>query len=239
MRNITTLTQRELTTQFYSSIAYIVIAIFLLVSGIFFARDNFVPGGEASVRVLLGSYMPLLLVFILPMLTMRILSEEFRGGTIETLMTAPVNDAEVIVGKFLGAFLFYFVMLLSTLVFPIIVANSGPLDVGLTMSTYIGLLLIGSLYISVGVFFSACTRNQVIAVLCSFVFLAVFTFLALYLAEDCEGVLRVILQHLSIVSHYQDFARGLVDTNHVVFFLSSTALFLFLGTKVLEFRRWR
>ena len=107
------------------------------------------------------------------------------------------------------------------------------------VSTYIGLLVVGSLYISVGVFFSACTRNQVIAVLCSFVFLAVFTFLANYLGRSQEGVLRVVLQHLSIVAHYQDFARGLLDTNHITFFLTSTGLFLFFGVKALEFRRWR
>ena len=130
-------------------------------------------------------------------------------------------------------------MLGTTLIYPIIVAQYGPLDKGLLLSTYIGLLLIGSLYISVGVFFSACTSNQVIAVVCSFVFLAIFTFLASYLASRQEGIARVILQHLSIVAHYHDFSRGLLDTNHIVFFVSSTALFLFLGVKALEFRRWR
>ncbi|MEE9295669.1 MAG: ABC transporter permease [Phycisphaerae bacterium] len=239
MRNISTLTQRELSVQFYSPIAYVVITVFLIVSGIFFATENFVPGKESSVRIVLGSYMPLILVFVLPMITMRALSEEFRSGTIESLLTAPVNDTEVILGKFLGAFLFFVVMLATTLIFPIIVSLYGPLDKGLAFSTYIGLLLIGSLYIAVGVFFSACTRNQVIAVLCSFVFLAIFTFLANYLGSTQEGLVRVVLQHLSIVSHYHDFARGLLDTNHVVFFISSTVLFLFFGVKVLEFRRWR
>ncbi len=239
MRNVGTLTQRELAAQFYSPIAYGVIAIFLLVSAIFFVNDNFLPGKESSVRILLGSYMPLILVFILPMLTMRVLSEEFRSGTIETLMTAPVHDAEVILGKFFGSLLFYLVMLATTLVYPFIVSRFGPLDLGLALCTYLGLLLVGALYIAVGVFFSACTRNQVLAVLCSFVFLAVFTFLANYLAQSQEGVVRVLLQHLSIMSHYQDFARGLLDTGHVIFFVSSTALFLFFGAKVLEFRRWR
>jgi gliding motility-associated transport system permease protein len=239
MRNIGTLTQRELSSQFVSPIAYVVIALFLLVSGIFFASDNFLPGGEATVRPILGSYMPIILVFVLPMLTMRLLSEEFRGGTIETLMTAPVNDTEVIVGKFLGTLSFYCIMLATTLVYPILVSMYGSLDVGLVAATYIGLLLVGGLYISVGLFFSTCTSNQVIAVLCSFVFLAVFTFLANYLARDQEGWLRVVLQHLSIISHFQDFSRGLIDSNHVVFFVTSTLLFLFLGVKALEFRRWR
>ena len=239
MKNISTLMQRELSVQFYSPIAYVVIAVFLLISGIFFVADNFLPGNEASVRSLLGNYMPVILVFVLPMITMRVLSEEFRSGTIESLLTAPVTDTEVILGKYFGAVAFFIIMLGTTLIFPIIVAQFGPLDKGLLLSTYIGLLLIGSLYIAVGVFFSACTRNQVIAVVCSFVFLAIFTFLATYLASKHEGLVRVVLQHLSIVAHYQDFARGLLDTNHIVFFISSTALFLFFGVKALEFRRWR
>ncbi len=122
MKNVATLTQRELSAQFYSPIAYVVICIFLVVSGIFFANDNFLPGGESSVRILMGSFMPLILVFVLPMLTMRIISEEFISGTIETLMTAPINDTEFILGKFFGALLFYVVMLATTLIFPFIVS---------------------------------------------------------------------------------------------------------------------
>ncbi|MCH7526618.1 MAG: ABC transporter permease subunit [Planctomycetes bacterium] len=239
MKNIGTLTQRELSVLFYSPVAYVVIAIFLIVSGIFFGSDNFQPGAEASVRVLFGSYLPLILVFILPMLTMRLLSEEFRSGTIESLMTAPVTETDVIVGKFLGALLFYGVMLATTLIYVVLIALYGPLDKGLVVSTYVGLILLGGLYTAVGLFFSACTRNQVIAVLCSFVLLAVLTFLANWLAGQQEGTIRVILQQVSIMSHYQDFARGLIDLNHVVYFVSSTALFLFFAVKVLESRRWR
>lgn len=239
MRNVGTLTQRELSVLFYSPVAYVVITIFLVVAGIFFGTENFKPGAEASVRVLFGSYFPLILVFILPMITMRLLSEEYRSGTIESLMTAPVTESDVILGKFFGALLFYVVMLATTLVFVVIVALFGPLDKGLVVSTYMGLLLLGALYTAVGVFFSACTKNQIIAVLSSFVLLALLTFLANWLAGQQEGLVRVILQHLSIMSHYQDFARGLIDSNHVIFFLSSTGLFLFFAVKVLEFRRWR
>ena len=173
------------------------------------------------------------------MLTMRLLSEEFRSGTIETLMTAPVTDVDVVLGKFFGVLVFYLAMLATTLLHVILVASFGPLDVGLVACSYLGLILLGGLYISVGLFFSACTRNQVIAVLCSFVLLAVFSFLANYLAHNQEGTLRVVIQHLSLISHFQDFARGLADTSHVVFFLTTTGMFLFLTVKVLESRRWR
>lgn len=239
MRNVGTLTQRELSVFFYSPIAYVVITVFLVVTGIFFISDNFLPGAEASLRITFGNYLPVILVFVVPMLTMRLLSEEFRGGTIETLMTAPVSEADVVLGKFCGTLVFYLVMLATTLLHVILVAAYGPLDVGLVLCTYVGLILLGALYISVGLFFSACTRNQVIAVVCSFVLLAVLTFLANYLAREQEGNLRVVLQHLSIMTHFQDFARGLFDINHLVFFLSTTALFLFGSVKVLESRRWR
>ncbi len=239
MRNIVTVAERELRAQFVSPIAYGVLTLFLMLSGIMFWMMNFMPGAESSVRPVFGQWMLLLLLFILSMLTMRLLSEEFRSGTIETLMTAPISDAEVILGKFVGVLVFYLVMLAATLIYPVLVALYGPLDVGLTFSCYIGLLLAGSLYIAVGVFFSACTRNQVVAGSASFILLAIFTFLSSYLGASQEGTVRVVLQHLSIAEHYEGFLRGLIDTSHVVFFLSVTALFLFFATKALEFRRWR
>lgn len=239
MKSIVTLAQRELATQFYSPIAYGVITLYLLVSGVLFWMLNFQPGAEASVRGVFGPWMLLLLMFILSMLTMRVLSEEFRSGTIETLMTAPVTDAEVIVGKFAAILVFYVAMLATTIIYPILVGAFGGIDVGLTVSIYVGLLLVGALYISVGVFFSACTHNQVVAGLSSFVVLSIFTFLASAIGRAQEGSVRVVLQHLSIVDHYEDFLRGLFDTSHVIFFVSVTALFLFLAVKALEFRRWR
>ena len=239
MRNVTTLTQRELSAFFYSPIAYVVLAVFLGVTGAFFVKDNFLPGAEASLRITFGNYLPVVLVFVMPLLTMRLLSEEFRGGTIETLMTAPVSDVDVILGKFLGTMIFYLVMLAATLLHVVLVAAYGPLDVGLVLCTYFGLILVGALFISVGLFFSACTRNQVVAGLCTLVLLVVITLLANYLARDQEGVVRILLQHLSVLAHFQDFARGLVDTNHLIFFVTTTACFLFLAVKVLESRRWR
>ena len=239
MRCIVTVARRELATQFFSPIAYGVITLYLLVSGVLFWMVNFQPGAEASVRGVFGPWMLLLLMFVLSMLTMRVLSEEFRSGTIETLMTAPVTDAEVIIGKFLAILVFYIVMLATTIVYPILVNAHGGIDVGLTISMYIGLLLVGALYVSVGVFFSACTQNQVVAGLCSFVVLSIFTFLANAIGRAQEGSVRVVLQHLSVVDHYEDFLRGLFDTSHLIFFVSVTALFLFFAVKALEFRRWR
>lgn len=238
MRNVAPLVQRELNTYFFSPIAYAVLTIFLLISGIFFLAMTFTPGAESSLRQLVD-IMPVILVVVLPIVTMRLLSDEFRTGTIETLMTAPVAESDVILGKFFGAVLFYAIMLVSTLIFAVIVASFGRLDWGLLLCSYLGLLLLGSLYIAVGLFFSACTVNQIISAVCSVVVLMVFTFLADYLATTQGGLFGLILHHLSIQDHYRDFTRGLLDTNHLIFFVTSTGLFLFLGVKVLELRRWR
>jgi len=232
--------QRELGAYFLSPIAYIVMAIFLLACGLAFGLGTFVPGGESSLRPLLGQWVVLILVFVLPMLTMRLLSEEFRNGTIETLMTTPITETEVVIGKFLGVLGVYFVLLLTMLIYPIILGSFGQLDVALLVCNYLGLILLGALYISVGLFFSACTKHQIIAVLLSFALLALITFASQGLAQFMPaGWLRVALQQVSVSAHFYDFVRGMVDLNHVVFFLSTTALFLFLTVKRLEMRRWQ
>ncbi len=240
MRNVSTMIRRELGAYFLSPIAYIVMAIFLLACGLAFALGTFVPGGEASLRALLGQWVVLILVFVLPMLTMRLLSEEFHNGTIETLMTTPITETEVVVGKFLGVLGVYGVLLGTMLIYPIILWMYGPVDVTLLICNYLGLILLGALYISVGLFFSACTKHQIIAVMLSFALLAMMTFATQGLAQFVPaGWLRVALQHVSVASHFYDFVRGMVDLNHVVFFLSTTALFLFLTVKRLEMRRWQ
>lgn len=240
MRNIPTLVQRELGAYFLSPIAYIVMGIFLLACGLAFGLGTFVPGGEASLRSLLGQWLILILVFVLPMLTMRQLSEEFRNGTIETLMTMPITETEVVLGKFLGASAMFGVLLLAMLPYPIILAGFGPLDPALLLCNIIGLILLGGLFLSVGLFFSACTKHQIVAVLLSFGLLAMITFASQGLAQFVPaGTLRALLQHVSVATHFYDFVRGMVDLNHVVFFLSTTVLFLYLTIKRLEMRRWQ
>jgi ABC-2 type transport system permease protein len=239
MGNVATMARRELGAYFLSPIAYLVNAIFLFTAGLAFALGTFRPGGEASLRGLFDFWIVLILVFVLPMLTMRLMSEELRSGTIETLMTIPITDVEVVLGKFFGALLFYLILLATLLVYPIILAIFGPMDVQLLICNYLGLLLLGALYIAIGLFFSTCTRHQVIAVLCTAGVLAFMTFAFQPFAQVVEGWPRVVLQQLSIRTHFHDFVRGMVDMNHLVFFVTMTALSLFLTVKVLEMRRWR
>ncbi|MCH9001333.1 MAG: ABC transporter permease subunit [Planctomycetes bacterium] len=239
MRNVVTMAQHEIGAYFLSPIAYAVSAIFLFTAGLAFGLGTVTQGGEASMRGLFDFWIILILAFVLPMLTMRLMSEELRSGTIETLMTAPITEAEVVVGKFLGAFAFFVILLASLLVFPIMLGRYGSLDLGLLTCHYIGLLLLGALYISVGLFFSTMTKHQVISVLASFTLLALMTFASHALAQQTEGWIKVLLQQLSIRTHFQDFVRGTLDLNHLVFFVTTTAFFLFISVKTLETRRWQ
>ena len=213
--------------------------IFLGLNGYFFGFFNLIAGGEASLRFLFGRFMPLVLLFIMPMLTMRLMSEEFRQGTIESLMTAPISDAAVIVGKFLGTLLFYLFLLATTLLYLIAVASHGSPDLGALVAGYIGLVLLGALYIAVGLFFSTCTSNQIIAVITSFSALAVLAILVDRFASHFEGGVRVVLQHVSISHQFSEFVQGSISLNSVVFFVTSTGFLLFVSVKVLESRRWR
>ena len=239
MGNVATVMRRELGAYFLSPVAYLVAAIFLLAAGLAFGLGNFTPGGEASLRPLLETWMVVILVCITPVLTMRLLAEEVRGGTIEMLMTAPVSESDVVFGKFFGAFVFLLILLIAPLIYAGILSAYGRLDLSLLLCHYIGVLLLGGLYLAVGLFFSACTRHQIIAVLLSLLVLVLMTFAAAPLAQTVEGLPRVLLQHLSVHAHYRVFVQGLLDVNHVAFFVTTTFFFLFVSTKWLEARRWR
>lgn len=152
MRNIATMARRELGAYFLSPIAYAVAAVFLFCTGLAFGLGTFQNGAESSLRSLL-EWVLLILVLVLPFLTMRLLSEEFRSGTIETLMTVPITETEVVLGKFFGAFVFYVILLATLLLYPIVLSMFGPLDGWLLVSNYLGLLLLGARYISVGLLF--------------------------------------------------------------------------------------
>ncbi|MBN1344119.1 MAG: ABC transporter permease subunit [Phycisphaerae bacterium] len=242
MRNIMAMTQRELAAFFYSPIAYVVLFAFTFMVGLLFAylTENFSEGAEASLR-LTFNWLPLLLCVTVPVLTMRLFSEEYRSGTIETLMTAPISDAEVVVGKFLGTLLVYVGMLGATLFYAILLAVYGDPDYGMLLCNYFGLLLIGAMFVAIGLFFSSCTRNQIIAALLGAFFLLIVTILAWIIVSstDVSGVTRTVLQRISVMDRYQLFNRGLVDLDNLVFFCGGTAFFLFLAVKVVESKRWR
>jgi len=238
MQKVLLLTRREIASYFVSPIAYVAMALFLLATGVFFGWMDFRPGQPAAMQ---GSFniMMIVLVFFLPLLTMRALAEEQRSGTIETLLTAPVTDVQVVTAKFLGSWMFFLVMLAPTLLYVVVLAAFGQPDVGPIASGYIGLVLLGAAYVAIGILASSLTRNQIIAAVISFVALLLLAWPVPYVAQVVPPPWRTIIQRATMLSHYIDFTQGVVDVVHVIYFVVLTVYALFLTVKVLESRRWR
>ena len=239
MRNATAIMQRELLSLFFSPIGYIVIAGFLLITGVIVLMTQaFGPGKPATLRDIF--YLtPYVLTIIIPAISMRTISEEYRSGTIETLTTAPVSDLEFVVGKYLAALIFYAIMLAGTLVYLVLMMIFGNPDVGASLAAYLGLLLLGVAFTAFGVFTSSLTHNQIVAWMLGMVPLMLFVWFAAFIVQVAGGVLRTVFQQVNIRRHLDQFNRGLVTTESVMFFLAVAVLFLFLTVKVLESRRWR
>ena len=231
--------QRELLALFYSPIAYIVIAGFLLLTGILvLVTGSFAPGQPATLRSFFA-FTPYVLTMIIPAITMRLISEEYRSGTIETLMTAPISDAQMVIGKYLAAVFFYAIMLVGTLVYLVILSAYGNPDIGASLASYLGLLLLGSAFLGFGMFTSSLTKNQIVAWIIGTVPLMLLVWFSAFIASRTEGLLRDAIQRINVERHLDQFNRGLVTSESVVFFVASAALFVFLSIKVVESKRWR
>ncbi len=194
MRNITAIFNKELKSYFNSPIAYIVISIFLLIAGWFFASVLFIRN-QASLRYIFN-IIPIIFIFFAPALTMRTISEERRAGTIEVLLTMPVQDYEVILGKFFSSLFIILVALLLTLPYYITLAWLGNVDNGAIIGGYLGLFLIGALYISIGILASSLTRNQIVAFLIA-LFIVVIFFMLDKVLFFFSGMLATLLEYLS------------------------------------------
>jgi ABC-2 type transport system permease protein len=238
MQRVSALTQRELAATFFSPMAYIVAAVFLVATGYLFSEGTLKVGQEATMRPLFEG-MAWLLALAVPLLTMRAIADEFASGTIETLMTAPISDVEVVLGKFLGTFLFYAALLAATVIYVIVLAYYAAIDFGVTAFGYFGLLLLGGLYVAAGIFASAMTRYQLVAALIGVGILSTFTVVVDSLAGLQGGSWRNVLGYVNFLYQFEDFAKGIFDTKALVFFITGTGFFLFLAVKVMESRRWR
>lgn len=238
MRNVLIIARKELNTFFGSPVAYVVTAFFLLVMGYFFYLIT-VLSRQAALRDVFGN-MSVILLLVMPFLTMRLLAEEERMGTIELLLTSPVRDWEVVVGKFVGALVFFLFMLALTLLYPLLLSRLGSPDWGPIGSGYLGVLLYGAAALAIGVFASSVSQNQIVAGFLSFAILIIMFLLdAAGRAVSGGGWLSNLLQNLSLQAHFDDFIRGIVDTAHIAYYLALVAFFLFLATRIVEARRWR
>jgi len=240
MRNVTAIMQRELLSFFSTGIAFIVIAGFLLVTGVLvLITESFAPGKPATLRTVFF-WTPFVLAIVIPAISMRLIAEEYRTGTIETLMTAPVSDAELVIGKYLASFIVYLVMLAATLIYLVLMSVYGSPDWGASMASYLGLILVGASFLAFGILASSLTHNQVVAWILGALPLILFAWLGYFITQFVElPWLRNALQQINVMWRFEQFTRGLVATDSVVFFVATSALFLFLAVKVVESRRWR
>ena len=229
--------KKELQSFFYSPVAYIVFASFLMIVGYLF-WVILISSSMASLEPMLYNA-AFILLLASPVLTMRLVSEEKKSHTIELLLTSPVSPFEIIAGKFLACFVLYLALIALTLQYPLVLsAYSTEFDLGPVYSGYIGLILLGAAYISLGLFASTLTENQIVAAMLSFGGLILFWIFgwAKHIFDNAFGEL---LGNLSIFDRYAEFLRGIVDSGNVIFFLIFSLTWLFLATRVLESDRWR
>lgn len=250
MQGFITLVRREIGSYFNSFTGYVVLSVVLLLIGMSFAEIVAALNGHPSSIPVTQLYYQtvyfwLILLLASPVVTMRSFALEKDLGTFETLMTAPVSDRQVVGAKFLGALIFYVIicqpLLVCVLVLRYFGGTQGAFDLGLLASTGLGILLIGCLYMSMGIFASSLTRSQVTAAMISFAFgLSLFLLSFANPAQSSNSKLaREFLAVINIRDYMEAFAAGIVDTRGVILFLSLTALFLFLTLRVVESRRWK
>lgn len=235
MRNILSIYKKELRSYFNSAVAYIVITVFLLIAGWFFSTQFFIMG-QATVRTALA-IIPLILIVFVPAITMRSIAEEKKAGTIELLVTMPTRDWDIILGKFLAALTLLAIALVFTLAYALTASLLGDLDAGATIAGYVGLILLGAAFLGIGLFASAISENQIVALIIGVVIIFAFYILD-WVTVFVPGPLASILEFLSLDYHFNSIARGVIDSRDVIYYLSITGFSLVLSVRALESRKW-
>ncbi|HEY4591386.1 MAG TPA: ABC transporter permease [Thermoanaerobaculia bacterium] len=235
--------RRELRAYFFSPLAYIVLFFFLMVNAFIFIYlvgelSNPASGGGTPFSYFFRASW-LMLLLIAPVLTMRLVSEELRSGSIEVLMTAPVTEGAVIAGKFLAAFTFYTFLWFPTLAYGVTIASFEKVDWGPVFAGYAGVLLIGALFLAIGTFASSTTRSQLLAAMMTAAVLFILFLVGVFEGLVNNDVAKKALGYVSIWNHIDEFASGIVDSRRLVFYLSGTLFFLFLASRALEDKKWR
>jgi ABC-2 type transport system permease protein len=246
MRAVWATFNRELRAYFFSPLAYIVLFFFLVINGFIFAMiatylsDPRSPAGPPLGLFFGGTlFFWLILLFVAPVLTMRLISEELRSGSVEVLMTAPVTEGEVVAGKYLAALTFYAFLWAPTLAYAGILAYNAKVDWGPVAAGYLGILGIGALFLAVGVFASAVTRSQLVAAIVTFALLIfLFSFGLLENLSNTDAF-KQAFGYLNLWDHMDEFAKGIVDTRRLVYYASASWFFLFLASRALEDKKWR
>lgn len=259
MKKTLAIFDKEFKSFFYSPMAYVVIAVFTALAGVFFYLylSNFVEAAFMDqIRAQQYRQMPqkfninmmmirpyfwniaLISLFTLPAITMRLFSEEKKQGTIELLYTTPLSSLQIIFGKYLAGLAFYIVLLVPTMLFQGLLFMYGNPEFLPVLSGYIGLIFLGSAFISVGLFISSTTENQIIAAIGGFA-LSLMLWVIGWGASYAGPTLSPVLQYISIINHFEDFAQGVIDSTHVAYYLLFTFFGLYLSLKSIESVKWR
>lgn len=240
MKNAFTVFKKELRSYFSSPVGYVFIIFYLLVSNaFFFFVQDFFKQGQDSMRGFFAA-MPWIFLFFVPAISMRLWAEEKKMGTVELLLTMPFKEWEVVLGKFLAAFAFLGIALLFTLTVPLSLAYLGKPDFGVIVGSYVGALFLGSAYLAIGLYISSLTENQVVAFIISLA--VVFVLLLVGIAPvwlNAVGSLVSFCDYVSLLSHFNNVTRGVIDSRDVVYYASVIVLFLYLNIKNIEARKWR
>ncbi|MCK5257397.1 MAG: ABC transporter permease subunit [Deltaproteobacteria bacterium] len=238
MRNMLTIFQKEFKSYFNSPIAYIFIITFLLFSNWLFFRTFFLIG-QAHMRPLFG-ILPWLFLILAPAITMRAWAEEKKMGTMEVLMTLPLKDYEIVLGKFLASFIFLIIAVLLTFPLALTIYFLGKPDNGTIIGGYLGACLMGGAYLAIGLFISSLTQNQIIA----FIVSIVVCFAFLIIGEDivlmsAPAILSPVFTYLGLGAHFESISRGVIDSRDLFYYSSIIGFFLFLNTLAIESRKWK
>ncbi len=228
--------KRELKSYFYSPIGYIFIGFFLLLSGYFFAAGNLMQG-MADLKMIFGN-MSIVFLFLVPILTMRLISEEMKSKTDQLLLTSPITLSGIVIGKYLAALAVYFISLLITFVYPIILFIYSKPAIGEILSGYLGFFLMGASFIAVGLFISSLTENQVISAVSSFGVLLLLWLIDWIVPFIQNPLIGKAIGWFSILKRFEDFTMGILNLSPIVYYISFTAAFVFLTVRVLEKKRW-
>ncbi|MCI0340611.1 MAG: ABC transporter permease subunit [Planctomycetales bacterium] len=246
--------RREFLSYFFSPLAYIVAAAFLLLTGFFWyletswlANPQIAPQLNPVSHTLFSGVL-YIFTLLIPAITMRLISEELRSGSIELLMTAPVREGSVVLGKFLAALGFFASLLVPTLAYVMFArqyATPAPPDMGPIWAGYVGFLLVGGMLLSIGVFVSAFCKNQIVAYIFTAALVLLFQLIPTFTRVTTESdtwlykAIAAVADHINMNAHFQDIGRGILDLRHILFYLSFTALFLFGATLTLSVRKSR
>jgi len=242
--NTLSIMKRELKSYFTSLIAYVVTAVFLVISGYFFYTNlvMFVMWVGSDVKLGLWQYtfqdIRFIMLLLLPLLTMRLFAEAKKLGTIELLFTNPIRDGEILIGKYAACVTVFLVMLVLTFLYPVLLAIVYSIELGPVCAGYLGLFLLGASFIACGIFISSLTENQIVAAIGTIGVLVFFWFI-----DWNEGIAgksaMIVLHQFSLFEHFFNFARGVIDTEDIIYYISLIAFFLFLTLRSLESRKWR